>query len=87
MFMQIPVGFLVDSLGARKSVTIGTVFAAIGSIIFGLAGTVFLAFLGRVLVGLGVSVVFISILKILSTWFKESEFRTMSGITSFIGYR
>ncbi len=85
MFMQIPVGFLADSLGARKTVTIGTVFAAIGSIIFGLAGTVFLAFVGRFLVGLGVSVVFISILKILSTWFKESEFGTMSGITSFIG--
>jgi len=85
MFMQIPVGFLADSLGARKTVTIGTVFAAIGSIIFGLAGTVFLAFLGRFLVGLGVSVVFISILKILSTWFKESEFGTMSGITSFVG--
>lgn len=85
MFMQIPVGFLADSLGARKTVTIGTIFAALGSIVFGLATTVTLAFLGRFLVGLGVSVVFISILKILSTWYKESEFGTMSGITSFVG--
>lgn len=85
MFMQIPVGFLADSLGARKTVTIGTVFAAIGSIVFGLATTITIAFLGRFLVGLGVSVVFISILKILSTWYKDSEFGTMSGITSFVG--
>ena len=85
MFMQIPVGFLVDSLGARKTVTIGTLLAAIGSIMFGLAPTVFLVFLGRFIVGVGVSVVFISILKIQSQWFKESEFGTMSGITSFVG--
>lgn len=85
MLMQIPVGFLADSLGARKTVTIGTLFAAIGSIIFGFAPTVFVAFIGRLLVGIGVSVVFISILKIQSQWFKESEFGTMSGITSFVG--
>ncbi len=85
MFMQIPVGFLADSLGARKTVTIGTLLAAIGSIMFGLAPTMFVAFAGRFIVGLGVSVVFISTLKILSQWFKESEFGTMSGITSFVG--
>ena len=85
MFMQIPVGFLADSLGARKTVTIGSLLAAIGSIMFGLAPTVFFAFAGRFIVGLGVSVVFISTLKILSQWYKESEFGTMSGITSFVG--
>lgn len=85
MFMQIPVGFLADSLGARKTVTIGSLLAAIGSIMFGLAPSVFFAFAGRFIVGLGVSVVFISTLKILSQWFKESEFGTMSGITSFVG--
>ncbi len=83
--MQIPSGMLADSLGARKTVTTGTIIAGIGSIIFGYAPTIFLAFLGRLLVGLGVSVVFISILKIQSEWFKESEFGTMSGITSFVG--
>ncbi|MCT4566333.1 MAG: MFS transporter [Maledivibacter sp.] len=85
MLMQIPSGMLADSLGARKTVTVGTLVAGGGSIIFGYAPTIFVAFLGRLLVGLGVSVVFISILKIQSEWFKESEFATMSGITSFVG--
>lgn len=85
MIMQIPSGILADSLGARKTVTIGILFAGIGSIIFGLAPTIGFAFFGRLLVGVGVSVVFISILKIQSEWFKESEFGTMSGITSFVG--
>ena len=85
MLMQIPSGILADSLGARKTVTIGTLVAGIGSIIFGFAPTIAIAFVGRLLVGLGVSVVFIAILKIQSQWFKESEFGTMSGITSFVG--
>ncbi|SHK15192.1 Sugar phosphate permease [Caminicella sporogenes DSM 14501] len=85
MLMQIPSGMLADSLGARKTVTIGTLVAGIGSIVFGYAPSIFWAFFGRLLVGLGVSVVFISILKIQSKWFKESEFGTMSGITSFVG--
>ncbi len=85
MVMQIPSGMLADSLGARKTVTIGTLVAGIGSIVFGYAPTILWAFIGRLLVGLGVSVVFISILKIQSQWFKESEFGTMSGITSFVG--
>ena len=85
MIMQIPSGILADTLGARKTVTIGTLVAGIGSIIFGCAPSIVLAFFGRLLVGLGVSVVFISLLKIQSMWFKESEFGTMSGITSFVG--
>lgn len=85
MIMQIPSGMLADSLGARKTVTIGTLIAGIGSVVFGLASTIGMAFFGRLLVGLGVSVVFISILKVQSKWFKESEFGTMSGITSFVG--
>ncbi|SHJ67385.1 MFS transporter [Paramaledivibacter caminithermalis] len=85
MLMQIPSGMLADSLGARKTVTVGTLLAGIGSIVFGYAPTIMWAFLGRLVVGLGVSVVFISILKIQSQWFKESEFGTMSGITSFVG--
>ena len=85
MFMQIPSGMLADSLGARKTVSAGTLLAGVGSIVFGYAPTIGWAFFGRLLVGLGVSVVFISILKIQSEWFKESEFGTMSGITSFVG--
>ncbi len=85
MLMQIPSGILADSLGARMTVTVGTLVAGIGSIIFGFAPTITIAFLGRLLVGLGVSVVFIAILKVQSQWFKESEFGTMSGITSFVG--
>jgi sugar phosphate permease len=85
MIMQIPTGILADTLGVRKTVTYGTLLAGIGSIIFGLAPEIRLAFLGRLLVGLGVSVIFICILKFLSQWFQTKEFATMTGLTSFMG--
>ena len=85
MVMQIPSGILADSLGARKTVTIGTFMAAIGSIMFGLAPNLPMLFLGRLIVGIGVSVVFIAILKTQSQWFREREFATMTGLTSLFG--
>ncbi|MEN1761492.1 MFS transporter [Anoxynatronum sibiricum] len=83
--MQIPSGILADSLGARKTVTYGTLMAACGSLLFGLSPSIGWAFAGRLLVGIGVSVVLIAILKILSQWFPEDQFATMSGLTAFMG--
>jgi sugar phosphate permease len=85
MIMQIPSGVLADTLGARITVSIGTLAAGIGSIIFGMASGIEVSYVGRFLVGLGVSVVFVAILKVLSQWFKESEFATISGLTALIG--
>ena len=84
-FMQLPAGLLSDSLGPRKSVTLFLIIASAGSIIFGFAPTIKIAFLGRVLVGLGVSMVFIPTMKILSRWFHPHEFAFMTGILNAIG--
>ena len=67
-------GLLSDSLGPRKSVTFFLIIASAGSIIFGIAPTIKIAFLGRVMVGIGVSMVFIPTMKILSRWFHPHEF-------------
>ncbi len=85
LLMQIPTGLLVDTLGARKVASFGTMIAAVGITIFSFSHTIALLYVGRGMVGLGVSVVFVAILKIQSTWFRESEFGTMTGITCFIG--
>jgi sugar phosphate permease len=85
MAMQVPVGMLADTLGARATVTAGMIIAGAGSALFGLAPSPGLLFVGRFLVGIGVSTVFVSILKIQSQWFREREFATMSGVTALIG--
>lgn len=83
--MQLPAGLLSDSLGPRKVVTVSLLVAAAGSFLFGFAPNIETAFLGRVLVGLGVSVVFIPTMKILSQWFRVHEFAFMSGILTAVG--
>jgi len=85
MLMQIPVGIMADSLGARKTVTAGMLLAGLGSLVFGAAHSQGMLLLGRFMVGIGVSTVFVCILKIQSRWFREREFATMSGCTNFIG--
>ena len=84
-FMQFPAGLLSDSLGPRKSVTFFLIIASAGSITFGFAPTIKIAFLGRVMVGLGVSMVFIPTMKILSRWFHPHEFAFMTGILNAVG--
>ena len=85
MAMQVPVGMLADTLGARATVTAGMLLAGAGSALFGLAPSPGWLFLGRFLVGIGVSTVFVSILKVQSQWFREREFATMSGVTALVG--
>lgn len=85
MIMQIPVGYLADTLGARITVTVGMFAAGAGSILFGLAPAPLWLFAGRFLVGLGVATVFICIMKIQSQWFRNREFATLSGATTLVG--
>lgn len=84
MFMQIPTGLLADTLGARLTVTVGMFIAAAGSLLFGLSPVIHFVFIGRFLIGIGVSVVFVCIMKIISKWYNEKEFATMMGLTTFI---
>ena len=62
-FMQIPSGVIADTLGTRTSIVFGNLIAGMGSLTFGLAESFEVACAGRFLVGLGVSVVFVSIMK------------------------
>lgn len=83
--MQVPSGILADTLGPRKLFTAGALVAGAGSILFGLAPDFGVAVGGRFLVGLGVSVAFISVLKLNAAWFAEGRFATMTGLLMFAG--
>ncbi|MGD8702349.1 MAG: MFS transporter [Desulfosarcina sp.] len=83
--MQLPAGLLSDSVGPRRTVTFFLVAASVGSILFGLAPNIETAFAGRILVGFGVSMVFIPTMKILSQWYYPDEFASMAGILNAVG--
>ncbi|MBK1671907.1 MFS transporter [Ectothiorhodospira shaposhnikovii] len=83
--MQIPAGVLADTLGSRYAVTLGNLVAGSGSIVFGLADTLATASVGRFLVGLGVSVVFVGLMKSNTVWFSERKYGSISGLTLLLG--
>ncbi|MDY0040276.1 MAG: MFS transporter [Desulforhabdus sp.] len=83
--MQLPAGLLSDSWGPRRSITLFFFFAFAGSLLLGLAPSVVWAVIGRILVGLGVSMLFVPTMKILTQWFRAREFATMTAILMAMG--
>lgn len=83
--MQIPAGLLSDSWGPRRSIVFFSIFSAAGAVILGLAHNISAAIIGRILVGLGVAMVFIPTLKIMTNWFEPHRFVRMSGLLMSMG--
>lgn len=83
--MQLPAGLLSDSWGARKTITLFFTVAFLGSVILGLAPNVTWAIIGRTIVGIGISMLFVPTLKILSEWFAPREYARMTGMLLGMG--
>lgn len=83
--MGFPAGVLADTLGPRRTVALGASTMALGALVFALAPRFGVAFLGRLLVGLGASVILIAFLRLCTEWFRPEEFGTLSGLTQTVG--
>lgn len=83
--MQIPAGILVDTAGSRKSVTVALLFAAAGTFLFAASSQLLPACFGRVLTGLGLSMVAVPLMKLTSVWFPARDFGKMTAISFVIG--
>lgn len=83
--MQVPSGVLADTLGPRITLVLGMVIAGVGSLAYGAAGSFSAAVTARTLAGLGVSVVFICMLKLCASWFHERRFATAVGAANVAG--
>ncbi len=83
--MQLPAGLLSDSLGPRRTIMIFFFLAFVGSLVLSMAPDVQTAIAGRVLVGIGVAMLFVPTIKILAEWFTVREFTFMTGILIAVG--
>lgn len=85
VIMQIPTGLLVDKFGVRIVSCVGTFLAALGTYCFATTTDVFFLYLGRALIGIGTSVIFVCIIKFQVTWMKANIMVTMTGLACFLG--
>ncbi|HNV93603.1 MAG: regulatory protein UhpC [Candidatus Methanofastidiosum methylothiophilum] len=82
---QIPVGIFSDTIGPRKTIAFLTIFSAIGSFLFGMALNFNMALFARLIIGIGVSGVWIPALKLFSVWYSKREYATIVGILLAVG--
>ncbi|MDT8272274.1 MAG: MFS transporter [Desulfomonilia bacterium] len=83
--MQPVVGFLADTKGPRRVMTVLFFVSAAGSLIFGLAPNALTAVVGRALIGAGLAGIFISALKVFSRWYPAGQFASLTGVMVMIG--
>jgi sugar phosphate permease len=75
----------VETLGPRLTIASGATTMAFGAALFGLAPVFGVAVAGRLLVGLGASVILIAWLTLAAEWYRPEQFATISGFTQTIG--
>lgn len=83
--MQIPVGLLLDKFGPRRTLTFACLICALGTYMFTATHSVFIAQIGRFLVGFGSAFAFVGVLKISDIWLPQRYFAMMAGIASTLG--
>ncbi len=83
--MQLPIGLLADSLGPRRTVAIFGLVAALGAVFFGLSRDLGFALFSRLLVGFGVSAVFVCAMKTFALFFRGQEYARVTGIFLAMG--
>ncbi|MET0784194.1 MAG: MFS transporter [Leifsonia flava] len=67
--MQIPVGVLIDRFGPRTLMLAGTAVMVAGQLVVAFAPSLSVAVIGRILVGAGDATVFVSLIRLVSSWF------------------
>ncbi len=83
--IQLPLGLLLDRVGARIMMVALNVLGVLGAIILANGDNVADGVIGRVLMGLGMAANFMGPLKLFTNWFSLKKFATLSGLMVSIG--
>ena len=83
--MQIPSGMLLDRFGARRMICVGCLFLSVGQGALAVASSVPIAVVGRAIVGLGDSLIFVPVIKLAASWFPVRRLPLINQLTGQIG--
>ncbi|HEX3831585.1 MAG TPA: MFS transporter [Solirubrobacteraceae bacterium] len=83
--LQIPVGVLLDRIGSRRLIAAGAFLMGVGQLVLATAHAVGLAVAGRVLVGAGDAMTFISVLRLIAVWFPPRQVPLLTQLTGILG--
>ena len=83
--LQVPAGVLVDRVGPRRVIAGGAVLVALGQAVLALAAPFWLAVAGRMLVGAGDAVTFVSVLRLIPAWFPARRVPVYNQLAGILG--
>ncbi|WP_080793978.1 MFS transporter [Corynebacterium pacaense] len=82
---QIPTGILVDRFGPRRLLVAGALVMAAGQILLGVTSSYGIAIGARVLIGCGDATAFLSVMRLLPSWFPIRRTPVFTQLTGAIG--
>lgn len=77
--VQIPIGIMMDRIGPRLLMTIASLLCALGCVLFASAEQLWLAYLGRLFIGLGSAFSWVGVLTIIATSLPARNFAGFTG--------
>lgn len=83
--MQAVVGVLMDRYGPRRLLVFAIAMCVFGSYLFGSTTTVWIAEIGRFLVGFGSAFAFVGAMKLATIWLPRERFAFAAGLITTIG--
>ncbi|MCH9770726.1 MAG: MFS transporter [Gammaproteobacteria bacterium] len=85
VILQAPAGILIDRFGPRRLLTLGALVATAGAFCFGGGHALWLALMGRLLMGAGCAFAFVGALHLIAQWFPIERFAFMVSISEAFG--
>ena len=85
IIFQIPAGLILDKYPRRLVISGAMLLCVIGNLMFSLATDYWIAYIGRLLMGIGSAFGFIGAAKLASMWLPRSFFSFFVGLTTVIG--
>jgi sugar phosphate permease len=83
--LQVPVGVLLDRYGPRVLVASGAAGMAAGQVVLALAPSATWVLVGRMLVGAGDALTFVSVVRLVPAWFAARRVPVMTQLTGSLG--
>lgn len=83
--MQLPVGMLIDRFGPRRLLSFACLCCALGSYLFMTFSSLWIAGIGRLLVGFGSSFAFVGCLTLMMHWLPRRYFSLATGLMTALG--
>ncbi len=82
---QVPVGAMLDRFGSRAVITTGSLITGVAQVLLAVVDDLPLAYVARVLLGIGDACIFNSVLRLLPRWFTPRAGPVLSQVTGMAG--